>query len=126
MTEYYDKEMERLEKLQKELHDRHNSENVNVDKSEYQRIVNAQLHVAPLGGEKLPDYIQRIKIYQKLASDLNWNTHVDNPYKTWHTHKNPVGCFMCQDTQFIGVLIQVLQCIIEQYPEFTFDDSISK
>ncbi len=34
MTEYYDKELERLEKLQKELHDRYNSEEVSVDKNE--------------------------------------------------------------------------------------------
>ncbi len=117
MTEYYDKEMERLEKMQKDLHDRHNSEPLEVDPSDYQRIVNAKTKLAPIGGEKWLEYVQRIKIYQKIAFDKNWKTHVDNPFKTWHTHKNPMGCFMCEDTAFIAVLIQVLECMASVYPK---------
>ncbi len=120
MTEYYDKEMEKLEKLQKQLHDRYNSEEVEVDKNEYRRIINAKIKLAPIGGEKWMQYIDRIKIYQKIALDKNWNTHVDNTYKVWHTHKNPMGCFMCEDTAFIAVLIQVLECMAEHYPKDKF------
>ncbi len=120
MTEYYDKEMEKLEKLQKELHDRYAQEEVKVDERDYHKIVNAKVKLAPIGGEKLAEYIVRIKIYQKIAFDLNWSTHVDNPYKIWHTHKNPVGCFMCNDSAFIAVLIQVLECVAEKNPEFKF------
>lgn len=123
MTEYYDKEMEKLEKLQKELHDRYNSEPLSVDKNDYQKIVNAKIKIAPIGGENWIQYIERIKIYQKIAFDKNWSTHVDNPYKVWHTHKNPMGCFMCEDTAFISVLIQVLECMAENHPKDKFKGS---
>ncbi len=120
MTEYYDKEMEKLEKLQKDLHDRYNSEPLSVDKNDYQKIVNAKIKIAPIGGELWLQYIERVKIYAKIAFDKNWTTHVDNPYKVWHTHKNPMGCFMCEDTAFITVLIQVLECMAEKHSKDKF------
>ncbi len=123
MTEYYDKELEKLEKLQKELHDRYNSEPVEADETHYMKIVNAKTKLAPIGGEKWLEYVVRMKIYQKIAFDLNWSTHVDNPYKVWHTHKNPVGCFMCQDSAMIAVLIQVMECMANDHPEGKFKGS---
>ncbi len=100
--------------------DRYSTIEESEDINNYKKIVNAKLSLAPSSKEALENYITRIKIYQKISRDTNWNTHVDNPYKTWHTHKNPMGCFMCQDTQFIAVLIQVLQVINEQYPDIQF------
>ncbi len=102
------------------LKDRYNTVEPPEDENNYKRILNAQLAIAPLNTETLEQYIQKIKIYQKIARDRNWNTHVDNPYKTWHQHKNPMGCFMCQDIQFIGVLVQVLELIGSLYPNITF------
>ncbi len=103
--------------------DRYNTIEPPEDENNYRKILNAQNPVAPSSKESLEQYITRVKIYQKIASDLNWKTHVDNPYKTWHTHKNPAGCFMCQDTQFITVLIQVLQVILDQHPTLSFKQS---
>jgi len=120
MTEYYDKEMEKLEKIQKGLVDRHNSEPLAVDINDYQKIINAKTKLAPIMGENWIKYVDRIKIYQEIARDLNWNTHVDNPYKTWHTHKNPAGCFMCNDTAMISVLVKVLECMASIYPDDKF------
>ncbi len=112
--------MERLEKLQKELHDRHNSEPIGVDKTQYQKIVNSKIKIAPVSGETYVSYLQRIRIYQKIGADLNWNTHVDNPYKTWHTHRNPAGCFMCNDTTFIEVCLKVMEIMIIGHENDTF------
>ncbi len=100
--------------------DRYNTLDEPDDPNNYKKIVNAKINLAPTTEETLAQYLQRIKIYQKISRDTNWNTHVDNPYKTWHTHKNPMGCFMCQDTQFIGVLVQVLQVILDIYPDLHF------
>jgi len=102
------------------VRDRHNTLDPPEDKHAYRKIVNAQLSLAPSSAESLETYLTRIQIYEQIAREKNWNTHVDNPYKTWHQHKNPMGCFMCQDTQFIHVLIQVLQVINEQYPKLQF------
>ncbi len=120
MSKEYLKEMRALELQEKKLRDRYNTEEKSRDIHDYKRIVSAKIKIAPIGGEKLSDYVKRLIVYQNLAKEKNWETHVDNPYKTWHTHKNPLGCFMCEDTQFIGVTIQVLQVIADTYPEYTF------
>ncbi len=104
-----------------ENRDRYNTLDEQEDPHNYRKIVNAQLDFAPQENETLGTYLNRLTIYEKIARDKNWNTHVDNPYKTWHQHKNPMGCFMCQDTQFIRVLVQVLQVINDQYPNISFN-----
>ncbi len=127
MTEYYDKEMENLEQQQRELadkmqrkdRDRYNTEEKQVDIHDYKKIVNAQHKLAPESAETLEHYIQKIEIFQKIAADANWDTHVDNSYRTWHTHKLP-SCFMCADTQFIGVLVQVLKVINSTHKDISF------
>ncbi len=129
MTEYYDKELEKLEEQQRLLRERQTAKDRDrysvldeqrSNKNEYMRIVNAKINLAPSTGETLNDYIKKIIIYQDIAHTKNWNTHVDNPYKTWRTHMLPVGCFMCEDNAFIGVLIQVIQVINKHNPGIKF------
>ncbi len=120
MSEEYLKELRQLELQEKDLRDRYSTLDKPVDKANYKRIVNAQIKIAPITGEKLKDYVMRLKIYQEIAKDKNYNTHVDNPYKIWRTHKIPLGCFMCEDIQFIGVTIQVLELLSISYPNHKF------
>ncbi len=131
-TEYYkgkDKvELERLELEQKKLRDRetatwrdrYNTDSKQESEHYYKKIVNARIKIAPISGESIHDYIKRLKIYQTISHDKNWETHVDNGKRTWHTHTMPVGCFMCEDQQFIGVAIQVMQILADANPTFTF------
>ncbi len=120
MSKEYLKEMRKLELQEKQLRDRYNTEEKPLDKHNYKKILNADIQLAPRTGEKIKDYITKIKIFQEIARKKNWETHVDNPYKTWHTHKMPVGCFMCEDLQFINVLIQVIQLIQDGHPDHQF------
>ncbi len=119
-SEYYTKELERLELQQKDLHDRYSSKEIKVDRHDYSRIVNANIKIAPKSGEKLKNYIEKVKVHQEISQEVNWKTHVDNPYKVWHTHKLPMGCFMCKDTEFISVLVQVLELIDKSNPNISF------
>jgi len=124
---YYDHEMEKLEKQQAELRkqqegntrDRINTISQPVNRNDYMRIVNADIQLSPKSGEKLKDYIKKIKIFQDISYVKNWETHVDNGRKTWYTHKRP-SCFMCEDQQFISVIIQSLQVINKQNPNIHF------
>ncbi len=124
---YYDKEMEKLEKQQADLRkqqedntrDRINTISQQSDKHDYMRIVNADLQLAPKTGEKLKDYCKKLKIFQDISYVKNWETHVDNGRKTWYTHKRP-SCFMCEDQQFISVIIQALQVIAKQNSSIKF------
>ncbi len=127
MIPYHDKELVALEEEQRVLRekmlaldrDRYNTKEKSVNKHEYMQIINAKLKIAPHTGEKLERYIQRIQLHQDISKDTNWETHVDNGYKTWHTHVQP-HCFMCEDQQFINVLIQILQVINKNNPGITF------
>jgi len=120
MSEEYLKEMRKLELQEKQLRDRYSTEEKPLDVHNYKNIVNAKIKIAPFSGETLVDYIKRIKVYQDISKEKNWNTHVDNPYKIWRTHKIPLGCFMCEDQQFINVLIQILEVISDLHPKSIF------
>ncbi len=108
------------ERQDQEWHDRYNTTDNQTQKHFYRKIVNAKIKIAPTSGEKIKDYIQRLKIYQTISHDKNWETHVDNGKRTWHTHQLPLGCFMCEDQQFISVVIQVLEILADADPQFSF------
>ncbi len=120
MSKEYLDEMRKLELQEKQLRDRYSTEEKSLDKHNYKTIVGADIRLSPDKEEKLKHYIQKIKIYQKISYEKNWETHVDNRYKVWHTHKLPMGCFMCEDQQFISVLVQVLECLLDVYPKAKF------
>ncbi len=96
---YYDREMEKLERQQEILRkqqednsrDRVNTIAQPSDKHDYMRIVNADIQLAPKTGEKLKDYIKKVKIFQDISYVKNWEIHVDNGRKTWYTHKRPLS-----------------------------------
>ncbi len=131
-SEYYkvqeQRALERLELEQAQLReresaswrDRYSTDEKQESEYYYKKIVNAKIKIAPISGEKVKDYIKRLKIYQTIAHDKNWETHVDNGKRTWHTHRLPVGCFMCEDTQFINVCMQVMQILADDNPKYEF------
>ncbi len=90
---YFDKEMEKLERQQAELRKQqedHTRDRINTitqpsSRHGYMRIVNADIQLAPKTGEKLKDYIKKLKIFQDISYIKNWETHVDNGRKTWYT-----------------------------------------
>ncbi len=121
MNEYYDKEMERLERMQRDLHDRYNEEQLVVDKHDYQRVVQSTLKWSPNTGEAWMQYVERMKIHKDISQEKNWKTHVANGKKVWYTHKAiGVDCFMCEDITFISTLIQVIELMANQYPKNIF------
>lgn len=107
------------ERRESEWHDRYNTNDKPESKHYYKKIVNARLQIAPISGENINDYIKRLKIFQTISHNTNWEKHVDNGKRTWHTHMMP-DCFMCADQIFIRVTISVLQILADANPEFQF------
>ncbi len=123
MPSAYEKEMRRIEQTLTNLRDKYNTlETPETIADDYRRSINADLDYAPSKGETYESYYQRIKIYQKLSEKKNYQTHIENNgRKAWHTHVLPSGCFMCEDLQFINILVQTLQYIAHFDPKHKFE-----
>ncbi len=119
MSEEYLKARRDLERQQEDLSSQYTDEE-KMDANNYQAIINSPSICTPEGGEKLTHYADRLQIYCKIASDKNRLTHIDGPRKAWYTHRNPMGCFMCEDMNLIAVMRRVIGLLAIKFPKETF------
>ncbi len=91
-----------------------------LDPNDYSSIVNAKIICSPEGGESWAHYADRLQVYVKIAAEKNYKTHIDGPRKAWYTHRNPMGCFMCEDANLIAVMRRVVGYMATKYPDITF------
>ncbi len=128
MTIGYDKELAKLERIQAELRerqvqdlqDKYSSDETRIDVNDYETVVNAGNDYAPKGGVSWKDYWTEAKIYAKVNQKKNYQTHVENSKKVWYTHRNPMGCFMCNDSELIAILVRVIGLMASKYPDLKF------
>ncbi len=125
MTGYYnipqeDRDlMEKLELQQKELRDRYNTElKAKVD-DDYQRSVSQDHSEMYQEGQLWSEYHIQIQTYMKIHKEKNWKTHMLGK-KEWYQHRNPMGCFPCQDSTLIKILVQAIGSMAQQYPDQRF------
>ncbi len=86
----------------------------------YKHVINANVVYSPHKDESWKEYSQRIKIYADLSATKNRLTHIDGPRKAWYTHRSPMGCFMCEDTNLIHMLVRVLSEMADISPDNRF------
>ena len=125
-TSYFQNEMEKLERQQKNLHDQYNQEMSEFNVEEYVRKLRAAsaLKYAISPNEKLSDYMVRLRVHLDIAANKNIDTHVVNRNRgCWFTHKDKfgVGCFMCEDLQLIHYLMSLLEYLCKRYPTTKLD-----
>lgn len=117
----YSKEMERLERQQNNLRDQWNTESKNQDENEYKRVINATstLNYALRKNETLEQFIIRLNEHVEIANKTNWRVHViiGSKGKPWYTHKNPNGCFMCNDTNMINYMLNLFKALAIMHPK---------
>ncbi len=111
--------MRELERQEENLKSQYTNDE-KMDMNDYKNVVNARLDYAPEKGETWSHYSDRLKIYTKLAANKNFKTHIDGPRKAWYTHRSPMGCFMCEDTNLISLLERVVGLMALQYPNNRF------
>ncbi len=110
---FYQKEMQRLERQQKQMHDQYNEQNQEFNEHEYVRKLRqgSTLKYAVGRDEKMKDYFPRLRVHVDLAAEKNIRTHVHNHGRgCWFTHtdKFGVGCFMCEDLNLIHYLSSIV------------------
>jgi len=117
---YYNKTMEQLERQQKGLRDQYNTEDNKFEEEDYSRVLRADLEFAPKSNENISSYAKKVIIYAQLQAKKNIQTHINGPKGAWYTHRNPAGCFACEDTNLIAILTDVLQLLALKHPDDTF------
>lgn len=125
---YYDKEMEKLEIQQRQLReqqqegmwDKYNTTDKMVDENDYKKVVNSDLAFSPNKDETWESWFAKAQVYQKLAIKKNIKQHINGPKGAWWTHRNPQGCFCCEDVDMLTILINVIGVMVKQYPKNKF------
>ncbi len=116
-NDYYEKEIRNIELQRKGMRDQYNSLDNPYDMHDVEKVTRSDLEYAPNEGETLSSYYQRAKIYVKLTEKKNIQTHINGPKGAWYTHRNPSGCFACEDLNILNVLLRTLDIIQQKYPE---------
>ncbi len=119
MSEEYLRQMRLLERQEKDLTSQY-TDLEKIEVNDYKKVVNANVTYAPHKGETWKEYSNRLGIYAKINADKNRLTHIDGPRKAWYTHRNPQGCFMCEDTNLISLQIRVIAEMASLYPDNRF------
>lgn len=124
-SEFYDREMEKLEKEQaklrnQQIRDQYNALNNDYSPDDYEKILHADLNFTPKKGESYISYATKAEVYRDTNAKRNIQTHINGPKGAWYTHRNPAGCFACEDTNLIHILVQTLMLIAQRHPEDTF------
>ncbi len=119
MSADYLKQLRQLERQESNLTSQY-TDDEKIDPYDYKNITNSSIVFTPLKDETWKAFSDRIKIYAKISAEKNYKTHIDGPRKAWYTHRSPMGCFMCEDTNLISVLVRVTALMADAYPDNTF------
>ncbi len=114
--------LENLERQQRDLSDRYSTEQKFADAQKYHAYANAQSDQLPKPGETYAHYAIRVKTEVDMHYRQNYKIHVEigTRGKPWHTHKDPRGCFMCDDIQLLHQLATVFEQVARKTPTQTF------
>ncbi len=120
MSEWYIKELRRIEIQKKELNDRHNTLEKPIDLTKTENVTKFSLEYAPRSHETWEQYAKNLEIHVEYARNKNWKCHIDTPKGAWYTHRSPAGCFMCENINMIHFMLLVIKCMAKQYPNTLF------
>ncbi len=131
MSEEYLRQMRELEKIeieQRKLHDeealklkdRYNTLDPTYNYSDYKIVAHTSLEYSPQIGQTWVDYYKETVIHAKNSAKLNRNCHIFGKGGQWHTHQDPRGCWMCDDNNFISMLVKIIGLMANQYPKNIF------
>ncbi len=116
-NKYYEDEIRKIDVQRKNMRDQYNTLDNPYDIDDIQKVTKSDLEYAPNEGETLNSYYNRAKIYVKLCEKKNIQTHINGPKGAWYTHRNPAGCFACEDINLLNVILRTLEIIAEKYPD---------
>lgn len=115
---YYRKQEQKAKDVIEGNQDQYNTLNP-LDISQYkQQVQTSTLKYTPQDGENLTQYLAKLKLYIDLAHEKSSRIHIDPPKGAWYQHRNPAGCFCCEDQNMIWHMYAILQIIRHSYPRY--------
>ncbi len=119
-NKYYEDELRKISNQTKNLRDQYNTLDNPYDSHDIEKVIDANLEFAPSKGQTLKSYDETLKIYYKLCCKKNIQTHINGPKGSWFTHRNPSGCFACEDMNLMSVMMDVVHLLAIKFPEESF------
>ncbi len=119
-NKWYEDEIEKLSRQRNGLRDQYNTLDNPYDEHDIEKIIRADLEYAPKSKQTWKSYCENLRIYYKLACKKNIQTHVNGPKGAWYTHRNPSGCFACEDMNLLSVMLQTIELMASKHPDTTF------
>ncbi len=121
MTNTFEDKMLRQIKLQQHgLTDQYNSLDNKIDEHDYENVVKSSLDYSPSADESYLSYYEKLKIFVQICSKRNIQTHIAGPKGAWYTHRNPQGCFACDDMNLMSIMVDVIGLMASRSPDTLF------
>ncbi len=118
MSKYYRQQEQKSKNVKQGNQDQYSTLKP-LDVSLYkQQVQTSTLKYTPHDGENLQQYLAKLKLYIDLGHEKNARIHIDPPKGAWYQHRNPAGCFCCEDQNMIWHMFAILQIIATKYPKF--------
>ncbi len=116
---YWKKELQKVESLKAGNQDQYNMVKP-LAISQYKELTrNSSLKYAVRDGEKLYQFTARLQLYMDLSLEKNKDIHIYAPKGAWYQHRNPAGCFCCEDQNMIHYMFNIFKIIEHTYPDIT-------
>ncbi len=100
--------------------DQYSTNQPRVDEFDVRNIFTLNHKWKPNKGEKLKDYLPKLKIHIETAIEYSRKTHINGPKGSWYSHRNPMGCFACGLSDILLTTYHILSYINSIDKEFTF------
>ncbi len=120
MPDFEEKMLRQLHLQTRGLHDRYNSLDNPIDEDDYKNVVKSTLDYSPSENDTYTGYYEKLKIFVKLCSQRNIKTHIAGPKGAWYTHRNPQGCFACEDMNLMSVMCDIIGLMASRTPDTLF------
>ncbi len=100
--------------------DQYNTTEPRIDEFDVRNIFQLSQKWAPKKGEKIIDYLPKLKIYTETAIEFSRKTHINGPKGAWYSHRNPMGCFACGLSDILLTSYHIISYISSKDKDLTF------
>ncbi len=116
---HYLKELKRVDTLINNNNDRHSTLDPPIDRDNIIREIKYDNDYYPKKDEPWESYIKTLAVHVKMSAKKNIKCHITG-VKQWYTHRNPAGCFMCEDMNLYYTMLDIMEKMAKAHPKDVF------